>query len=80
MIKAFKKLVPTYVKYLYRAIPDYYYDLKRFYKYASNQGVKDSEEKYIGHIVKRYHVKRAHHALTTIGFWERGRFRSYQSL
>jgi hypothetical protein len=56
MIKAFKKLVPTYVKYLYRAIPDYYYDLKRFYKYASNQGVKDSEEKYIGHIVKRYHV------------------------
>ena len=56
MIKALKKLVPTYVKYLYRAIPDYYYDLKRFYKYASNQGVKDSEEKYIGHIVKRYHV------------------------
>lgn len=56
MIKALKKIVPTYVKYLYRAIPDYYYDLKRFYKYASNQGVKNSEEKYIGHIVKRYHV------------------------
>ena len=56
MIKALKKVVPTYVKYLYRAIPDYYYDLKRFYKYASNQGIKNSEEKYIGHIVKRYHV------------------------
>lgn len=56
MIKVVKKLIPSYIKYLYRAIPDYYYDLKRFYKHTSNQGVKDSEEKYIGHIVKRYHV------------------------
>ena len=45
MIKVVKKLIPSYIKYLYRAIPDYYYDLKRFYKHTSNQGVKDSEEK-----------------------------------
>lgn len=51
-----KKHTPNILKYIFRSFPDFYYDFIRFYKFASNQGNINSKEKYIGHIVKRYHV------------------------
>lgn len=51
----FKKLIPPFFLYLRQALPEYYYDLKLFYKYSAAMGL-NSETKLISMIVRDYHV------------------------
>lgn len=56
MKKILKKITPTFFKHIYYSFSSFYYDFIRYYKFGSNLGINNSEQKYIGHIVKRYHV------------------------
>lgn len=53
--KFIKESVPPFFIFLKNAIPVYYYDLVRFYKYSATNGVKNKKQ-LTGQIIKTYHV------------------------
>lgn len=51
----FKKILPSYCKYLFSVMPIYLYDLKRFYLYSSYALGYNDSEKLTAKIIERYH-------------------------
>jgi nitroreductase len=50
-----KKIIPRFLMYLRLAVPEYYYDLKLFYRHSASMGM-NSSTKLISRIVKEYHI------------------------
>ena len=55
MKQLIKNIIPSFIIYLKTALPNYYYDLKLYYKYSASMGLKD-RKKLIARIIKMYHA------------------------
>jgi len=55
MKKLFKSFIPPFLIYLKTALPNYYYDLKLYYKYSASMGL-NNKTKLIARIIKLYHT------------------------
>jgi nitroreductase len=52
--KSIKKIIPSFIIYLKSALPNYYYDLKLYYKYSATMGYK-KRTMLLARIIKIYH-------------------------
>ena len=55
MKQLLKKIIPSFIIYLKSALPNYYYDLKLYYKYSASMGYKD-RTMLLARIIKMYHA------------------------
>jgi len=55
MKQLLKKILPSFIIYLKSALPNYYYDLKLYYKYSASMGYKD-RTMLLARIIKMYHA------------------------